>query len=184
MMIKLHLGCGKRFLEGYTHVDAISFPHVDRVGDVRDLSFLAPESVSEIYFCHGIEYFDRIEIGPVLQGWRRYMAPGAQLRLAVPDFARITELYRRSGDIEGPGILGPLYGRWENGKGGFSYHKTVYDERSLTGVLTANGFTGVRHWSPFEDFPPEYDDHSKAYVPHMDFENGTPVSLNLCAFKS
>ena len=36
-LLKLHLGCGKRFIPGFVHVDQVSFPHVDHVTDLRRL---------------------------------------------------------------------------------------------------------------------------------------------------
>ena len=36
-LLKLHVGCGKRFIPGFVHVDQVSFPHVDYVQDIRRL---------------------------------------------------------------------------------------------------------------------------------------------------
>ena len=44
--MKLHLGCGKRFIPGFYHIDALSYPHVDKVGSVDDLQGINSESIS------------------------------------------------------------------------------------------------------------------------------------------
>ena len=58
--MKLHIGCGEKFLPGYKHVDARKFPHVDYVTDNLDnLKMFNDESVDEIYACHVLEHFPR-----------------------------------------------------------------------------------------------------------------------------
>ena len=58
--MKLHVGCGERFLPGWKHLDARNFPHVDYVTDKLDM--FADNSVEEIYACHVLEHFTRAEM--------------------------------------------------------------------------------------------------------------------------
>lgn len=61
--MKLHVGCGERFLPGWKHLDARKFPHVDYVTDKLDkLDMFADNSVEEIYACHVLEHFTRAEM--------------------------------------------------------------------------------------------------------------------------
>src|SRR5438105_10345839 len=53
--MKLHLGCGKRYIPGYVHIDAVDFPHVDHVSSIDRLSFIGDNSVDVIYNCHVLE---------------------------------------------------------------------------------------------------------------------------------
>ena len=59
------------------------------------------------------------------------------------------------------------------------YHKTIYDFVSIKKVLEDCGFGNVRKWNWKEVDHRSIDDYSQAYLPHMDKENGTLVSLNV-----
>ena len=69
--MKLHLGCGKRYLKGYIHVDIADFDHIDYKIPVDDLSIFKSEEVDEIYASHVLEYFDRSYVTTVLKEWKR-----------------------------------------------------------------------------------------------------------------
>ena len=58
--VKLHLGGGKRYFEGYVHVDLADYPHIDYRHDVKTLPMFKDDSISLIYASHVLEYFDRI----------------------------------------------------------------------------------------------------------------------------
>ena len=51
----------------------------------------------------------------------------------------------------------------------------------LTTILEDAGFENIELWDWREVFSSnlDYDDHSQAYYPHMDKENGTHISLNI-----
>ena len=53
----------------------------------------------------------------------------------------------------------------------------------LSGLLLKAGFASVRRWDWRETEHAEIDDYSQAHLPHMDKENGRPMSLNLEAVK-
>ena len=142
--MKLHLGCGKRHIPGFVHVDLADFPHVDYRHDVRTLPMFEDESAELIYACHVLEYFDREEVEDVLAEWRRVLKPGGILRLAVPDFPVLARIYQFNEHLST--VLGPLYGRWEVEPGRIIYHCTVYDFDSLSGVLYEAGFRYVVRW--------------------------------------
>ena len=59
------------------------------------------------------------------------------------------------------------------------FHKMIFDEAFLTGELEELGYVSVRRWNWRETDHAQYDDFSQAYIPHMDKENGTLMSLNL-----
>lgn len=184
MTLQLHLGCGKRFLPGFVHVDADDFPHIDYRTQIDRLPMFADESADLIYCCHAFEYFDRIEAPAVLREWHRVLKKGGILRLAVPDFPALVSVYEKTGNLDD--ILGPLYGRiaitTENGKS-VIYHRTAYDFQSLKDVCLEAGFRSVRRYDWRDTIHANFDDYSQAYKPHMDKENGLLISLNVEAEK-
>ena len=71
--MKLHLGCGRRHIPGYVHIDVVDYPHVDHVSSIDNLSFLQDGSVELIYNCHVLEHFKRREVNRVLREWHRVL---------------------------------------------------------------------------------------------------------------
>ena len=181
---KLHLGCGRRFIPGFIHVDLDDFPHIDYRHDVRSLPMFPDNTVKLIYACHVLEYFDRVEVTDVLREWRRVLAPGGTLRVAVPDFAALVRVYQTHGQLDR--LVGPLYGRIAvNTPQGpaVAYHHTTYDYDSLRLVLEGAAFENVRRYDWRATEHSHVDDFSQAYVPHMDKDHGLLISLNAEADK-
>lgn len=175
-IIKLNLGCGKTdFGSGWKSFDASDYPHLTG-RSITNLPY-ADNSVDIIYSSHTIEYFDRKEVEGLLKEWRRALKPRGILRLAVPNFKIISELYC-SGKYDLQSFLGPLYGKIKSA-GKTVYHKTVYDYLSLKNLLEDLGFKNIRYWDWRKVDHGIYDDCSQAYLPHMDKENGTLISLNV-----
>ena len=63
------------------------------------------------------------------------------------------------------------------------YHKTTYDFDSLKLVLNKCGFTNIDYYDWGQTEHSNFDDHSQAYIPHMNKTNGTLISLNVEATK-
>ena len=183
--MKLHLGCWHRFIPGFIHVDLCDMEHIDYKSSIDNLSMFEDNSISLIYSSHSFEYFDKIKAGDVLAEWCRVLKPGGTLRLAVPDFDQLIEVYSKTNNLDA--ILGPLYGRMiintDNGKKVTLYHKTVYNFESLKTILNKHGFFNVSKYRWQDSIHKDYDDHSQAYFPHMDKENGLLISLNVEAIK-
>ena len=176
--MKLHIGCGNKYISGWKHYDAIDAPHIDYVGDARDLKLIANESVEEIYACHILEHFSRKEVREVLKEWYRVLIGGGILRLSVPSFLAIVEEYRANMDIES--IKGLVCG---GQKSDFDYHFNIFDKKYLTTILIDSGYTEIKEWDWRTTSHSGIDDYSQAYLPHMDKENGRQMSLNIMAKK-
>lgn len=174
--IKLHLGCGARYIPGFVHVDAQPAPHVDIVGPVERLP-MDDASVSLIYASHVLEHFGRYAYKAVLQEWFRVLKPGGILRLAVPDFSACAAIYYENGLADGlSGLVGLIIGGQRNEQ---DFHKMIFDEDFLRRDLIAIGFREVRHWDWRATEHAGIDDYSQAYLPHLHKEDGRQMSLNL-----
>jgi ubiquinone/menaquinone biosynthesis C-methylase UbiE len=159
-------------------------PHIDHKSNIDQLPFFPDSSADLIYCSHALEYFDRDQARDVLQEWYRVLAPGGLLRLAVPDFESLVKVYQTSGALDR--VLGPLYGKMDivtpSGHERL-YHKTKYDEGSLSSLLQQCGFLAPERWNWRTTEHAGVDDHSQAYFPHMQKDTGILVSLNLQARK-
>jgi len=178
--VKLHLGCGEKYIQGYVHIDIVSYPHVDYQQSIMFLPQFDDNSVDYIYCCHAFEYLDREEGYAALCEWIRVLKPGGTIRLAVPDFDAIVTNYQTKANrnIEERGILGPLYGKIDCGFMSV-YHKTAYNFDSLQKMLERVGFKDIKLYDWRETEHADVDDFSQAYIPHMDKENGLLISLNI-----
>lgn len=172
--MKLHLGCGKRYIAGFVHIDAVDYPHIDHVATIDNLSFIPDNSVELIYNCHVLEHFKRRDVDRVLQEWRRVLKPGGTLRVSVPDFSKLCEVYQRENRIEL--VIGALFGRQDYL---YNIHYNVFDFSSLAQSLEQAGFVNVRPYDWRATEHADVDDFSQAYIPHMDKEHGTLISLNV-----
>jgi SAM-dependent methyltransferase len=172
--MKLHLGCGKRYIPGFVHIDAVDYPHVDHVATIDNLSFIPDDSVDLIYNCHVLEHFKRRDVDRVLCEWRRVLKPGGVLRISVPDFAQLCEVYRRENRLDL--VIGALFGRQDYL---YNIHYNVFDFSSLERALEQAGFARVRRYDWRQTGHADVDDFSQAYIPHMDKEHGTLISLNV-----
>lgn len=179
--LRLHIGCGKRYIPGWTHVDQAPFPHVDYVQDIRNLRNFADGSAAIVYACQVVEYFDRDEVVPLLVEWRRVLKRRGILRLSVPNFEVISRLYRAGFGLDW--FLGTLYGKMSDGKDGHIYHRTTYDDASLRKVLNQAGYVDPELWRWQDADHGAVDDFSQAYFPHMEKERGILLNLNMQAFK-
>lgn len=176
--IKLHLGCGEKYIPGFLHVDARKLPHVDYVSSANNLPMFEDNSVDLIYACHLLEHLKRHETEGVLKEWYRVLKPKGVLRLAVPDFEKLVEVYLKTKDLKL--ILGPLVGRQDYPE---NTHYIIFDFESLSEILKKVGFKKVQRYDWRKTIHKDYDDLSQAYIPHMDKEKGTLISLNMEAEK-
>jgi len=179
--MKFNIGCGWRdFGKDWIHIDGGDYGHLDN-NDIY-LSSVEAETADLIYASHIIQYIDRENIVDLLDTWKNRLKIGGVLRIAVPDFESIVSLYAeyKLGYDGYPlsNFLGPLYGKMKMGNENI-YHKTTYDFESLKELLISIGFKDVKRYDWRDTEHAEFDDHSQAYLPHMDKENGTLISLNV-----
>lgn len=92
--MKLHLGCGEGYLEGYLNVDFPPEIHsvqqrspADMYADILQLKY-PPGSIDEIRLHHVFEHFTRPVACALLVAWHFWLKKGGVLHLEVPDFTR------------------------------------------------------------------------------------------------
>jgi predicted SAM-dependent methyltransferase len=174
--LKVHIGCGFINIEGWVNIDARAMPHVHIHTESIELDEFADGAVAEIYLCHVLEHFSFAEVEHLLRVFHRKLAPGGTLRLSVPDFDLLLQVYRDTGDLDV--ISMALMGGQDYA---FNFHKNVFNATRLQQLLLAAGFSSVNRWDAIEDFGLDLGDWST-----RSFEIGGrsfKVSLNLKASK-
>src|SRR5947209_634677 len=160
--MKLHLGCGSKYIPGFVHADIQEYPHVDYRVPVNQLSFAPDNSVDLIYACHVLEHFGRHEVDQVLGEWYRVLRKGGILRVAVPDFKAVVSNYQETANLSE--LVGLVSGGQRNE---YDFHKMVFDEQLLRERLLKAGFTSVTRYDWQNTEHAWLDDYSQAYLPHM-----------------
>ncbi len=91
--MKLHLGCGEQYLEGYRNIDLPPENHTvqrtvaDEFARIDALRYPAG-SIEEVRLHHVFEHFPRPIAIALVASWRSWLRPGGTLHVEVPDFAR------------------------------------------------------------------------------------------------
>lgn len=174
---KLHLGCGRVALPGFINVDLFDSAQADIFCDITRLPF-EPGGFDLIYASHVLEHVHRRMIGATLHHWAEMLAPGGVMRLAVPNFEAVCQWYMAGNKLDD--VMGLLYGGQNHPR---NNHFVTFDRQTLTKDLERAGLKDVRKWDWRTTEHATYDDYSQCYLPHMDKEGGTLMSLNLEATK-
>ncbi len=177
--MKLHLGCGKKYIAGFVHVDMLDYPHIDYQTSVDKLFFAADNSVDLIYASHILEHFGRREFQSILKEWHRVLKKEGVLRISVPSFESIVKHYVQHADLEV--LLGLIVGGQKVGE--FDYHKMIFDKTLPENELKLIGFDNIKEYNWKTTEHSNIDDFSQAYLPHLVKKNGMLMSLNLEAVK-
>lgn len=173
----IHLGCGEINAPGFINVDAVPYSHVHYVQKVEDLSIFPNNYADLIYASHVLEHISHRDVPKVLKEWRRVLKEGGILRLSVPDFDKLIEVYLSEGkDIRA--IIMPLMGGQDYA---YNFHKTVFNERYLTELLLSVGFREVRRWNPEEVETHDFEDWASKPITIKNKKYF--ISLNLEAIK-
>ena len=187
--MKLHLGCGNRKINGFVNIDIQESPAVDLIANIMELPY-KENSIDTIYSCCMLEHFGRNNNlrffintcwKDVLNYWYKLLKPGGEVYISVPDFEAVCKEYLNNGDILK--ILGITIGGQKNEE---DLHGMIYDYKLLSEELYKQGFSSVERykWQEFEAFKQkDYDDFSASYIPHMDFDNGRLMMLNIKGIK-
>jgi predicted SAM-dependent methyltransferase len=175
--LKIHIGSGSINLQGWINIDARKLPHIHLVTDNLKLEEFKDDSISEIYLCHVMEHLSFKESKALLKIFFLKLKSGGILRISVPDFKALVDVYLANGENLNQ-IKSALMGGQDYN---YNYHKSIYDEKSLTNLLEQNSFTKILKWETKEDFGISLGDWSDGT---FETKNGfIPISLNLKAIK-
>lgn len=175
--VLIHLGCGPINDSRWINIDLLYLPHIHYIQDITKLGNFPGNSADIIYVCHAFEHISHRLLVEVLTGWKRVLKPRGVLRLSVPDFDCIVNIYRaEQKDITS--IVKPLMGGQDHE---FNFHYSIFNERYLYDLLKRAGFREIRNWDPSSAPYHQFQDWSSKLYPIYGREY--PISLNLEAIK-
>jgi predicted SAM-dependent methyltransferase len=172
--IRLHIG-GQEYHQDWKIFDALPREEVDYIGNAKDLSQFANDSISAIYTSHVLEHFHYLlndELTSTLKEWHRVLEPGGVLMVSVPNLQVICSLYvdpRTSANARHHLMRMMFGGQIDE----YDVHKVGFDQDILGMYLQNAGFYDLQVVSDFGLF----DDCSSLLF------GGVPISLNMIAKK-
>jgi predicted SAM-dependent methyltransferase len=144
--MKIHLGCGVRYIDGWENVDWSDKYKVDHKLDIGTEPLPFEDGVaSNVISSHLIEHLTRWEGIHHLKEILRVLKPGGELVLAFPDIIRILDCFEgrdKSVDVAGnhDWLILCLF---ETQKDETIIHKYGYTKKTLTKLLKQLGFSTV-----------------------------------------
>ena len=143
--VLVHIGCGKIKSPEFINVDAQPFPHVHIVtSDISSMPEFEDSTVDMVYMCHILEHLKTPEIKKVLPELKRILKKGGVLRISVPDFDKLIEVYNAA-DKNIDFICRQLMGGQDNQ---YNIHYSVFNYKHLSEILSEGGFSEIRSWDP------------------------------------
>lgn len=153
--MKLHLGCGQNYLDGYVNIDFPPSEHTvqeksiaDRLADITSLRFPA-NSIEEVRLHHVFEHFRRPQITGMLACWNSWLKLGGVVHVEVPDLGRMARVFANPfASLSARAVAERhLFGSHE---AGWAAHYEGYDESLLRHMYSALGLEVIQvkrqHW--------------------------------------
>lgn len=150
--LNIHLGCGDRHISGMLNCEYRATRAADVVMDCGNLKRFKSQSARMIFSHAFFEHLYRNQQLPLLQDCFRVLKDdGILVFLGIPDFEVIAKHYLS----HSPGIKGPIFDlynvyRYTHGDPEIAQgywleqlHKSIFDKRYLTTLLSSAGFTNV-----------------------------------------
>lgn len=156
--MRIHVGCGKRYLSGYTNTDIQVTPGAIRAPDILCPMGRIPlpdGCADEILGVHVWEHLARWECDEVIAEWRRLLKPGGDLVLELPDALKCARNLIRYA-TEGGKVLQQqaVWGLWGDDtlRDPYMLHRHGWWPASLEAYLREHGFGHIKHaptvWHP------------------------------------
>ncbi len=147
--MKLHLGCGQKYMEGYVNIDYPSSEHTvqkssvaDEFHDIRKLNYAA-DTIDEVRLHHVFEHFERFNACAYLASWNSWLKMGGKIHIEVPDFETTIKknfnLINKS-KFEGVGLR-HIFGSQE---ASWAVHYEGYSESKLKTLVALFGFGNIK----------------------------------------
>lgn len=147
--IKLHLGCGQHYFDGYVNIDYPLTEHSVQDVSVADiqanlLQITYPTNgADEVRLHHVFEHFPRAVAAAQLCRWNIWLKQDHELRIEVPDFARTAKAAMGGMFSKPQNVYVALRHIFGSQEAHWAVHYQGYSEETLTDFLKAFGFKPV-----------------------------------------
>jgi predicted SAM-dependent methyltransferase len=147
--MKLHLGCGQVYLEGYVNIDYPLTEHTlqqksvaDKFADLRELKYKRGE-VEEVRLHHTYEHFPRHIALALLASWHTWLKRGGMIHIEVPDFDESANLVLdpKQPDRDRKVALRHIFG---SNEAFWATHYEGWSAERLTEVFALFGFKNIQ----------------------------------------
>jgi len=136
--MKLNIGCGKTYKEGYINIDAFDSTVADKIMSANDLIF-SSNSIDEIQSIQLIEHIGLFNAIYALSEWFRVLKPGGNLIIETPNIEKSFKKFI-NGDLDTrKNLITWIYGIESEGMA----HKFCFPEELLEEQLKKIGFVNV-----------------------------------------
>ncbi|MGH2613354.1 MAG: class I SAM-dependent methyltransferase [Rhabdochlamydiaceae bacterium] len=129
--LKLHLGCGDYWFEGYINIDINVYGGTDMLWDIRKGLPFQNEVVEIIEAYEVVEHFNKYEIDEILKDWYRVLIPGGIVKIGLPDMDGLIALYA----TDKANAIQQIYGIEDH-----PHHKQGYTVETLTKLFEDHRF--------------------------------------------
>ena len=138
--VLVHIGCGTTNSPEFINVDARPLAHVHiATSDITSLADFGNETVDLVYMCHVLEHIKKGDLTKVLLEMKRVLKDDGVLRISVPDFDKLIEVYNASAKDVGA-ICDQLMGGQDHE---YNIHYSVFNHQRLSELLKEVGFRKV-----------------------------------------
>lgn len=155
--LRLHLGCGEKYLEGFINIDyppdqhSVMTPRTDAFADITQLHF--PDNcLDEIRLHHVFEHFTRVEALGLLIRWHRWLRVGGTLHLETPDLSGSAHTILQDVPFKQKcaavrHLVGDQTERW-------GFHRDLWFPDRFAATLSHLGFGNLKIHTSTWDHPP------------------------------
>lgn len=147
-MVNLHLGCGKKYWDGWINVDILDTAPVQ--SDLRKLPF--SDNYADVAVAiHVVEHFYAWEVPDMLTEWKRVLKPGGRLVLELPCMNKViqymADCLEKKNDMHMQMTWFAFWGDPGHRSEGMC-HKWGYTKMQIEEVLVNAGFVNVQTDAP------------------------------------
>ena len=132
--LKLHLGSGDYWFDGYINIDVGVYGGTDMLWDITEGLPFQSETVEIIEMYEVLEHLEKDQVSKLLDEFQRLLIDGGMVILSVPDMDELVAKYPEDKEQ----VITYIYGY-----GGYQSHKWGYSQDTLKKLFEDKGFKEI-----------------------------------------